>query len=169
MWNGDMEKSTDSKGLTYTSAPLNADVLVTGIPVMHLWTSSTYTDGYFFAFLEEVDGRTNVSHYITNGAIKASNRALSTQSPWTDLGMPYHRGYDVDAQPLTPGQPVELVFDFYPTSYIFRAGNRIRITITGSFQGNYAGMMETPPPTISVYRDTSRASYIDLPVIPAGK
>ena len=168
-WNGDMEKSTDSKGLTYTSAPLTSDVLITGIPVVHLWASSTSTDGYFFTFIEEIDAKTNVSHYVTNGMIKASNRALSTQFPWTDLGMPYHRGYDVDAQPLTPGQPVELVFDSYPISYIFRAGNRIRITITGSFQVNYAGMIETPPPTVSIYHDVTHASYIDLPVIPSGK
>jgi len=169
VWNGDMEKSTDSKGLTYTTSPLDKDVRITGVPVVHLWASSTATDGYFFAFLEEVDGKTGVSHYVTNGMIKASNRALSTQFPWTDLGMPYHRGYDVDSKPLTPGEPVELVFDSYPTSYIFRAGNCIRITITGSFQGNYAGMIEDPPPTLNIYRDATHASYLELPVIPAGK
>jgi putative CocE/NonD family hydrolase len=168
-WNGDMEKSTDSKGITYTSAPLTADMQVTGTPVIHLWAASTSSDGYFFAFLEEVDGRTNQSHYVTNGMIKASNRALSQQSPWTDLGMPYHRGYDIDAQPLTPGQPVELVFDTYPTSYVFRAGNRVRLTITGTFQSTYAVPKEDPAPVISVFRDTLRASYVELPVIPARK
>lgn len=165
-WNGDMEKSTDLKGLTYTTAPLTADMQITGIPVIHLWASSTSTDAYFFAFIEEVDGKTNRSRYVTNGMIKASNRAISVQSPWTELGMPYHRGYDVDSQPLTPGEPVELVFDTYPTSYVFRAGNRIRITITGAFQSTYRVTPVVPAPTLSIYRDVSRASYVELPVIP---
>lgn len=168
-WDGDMEKSLDSKGLTYTSLPLNSDSEITGIPVLHLWASSTSTDGYFFAFLEEVDGKTKVSHYVADGMMRASHRALSEKSPWTDLGMAYHRCYDIDNQPLTPGQPAELVFDLYPTSYIFRRGNRIRITITGSLQSNYAGMIEAPPPRISIFHDTDRASYLDLPVIEESK
>jgi len=96
---------------------------------------------------------------VTNGMINGSNRAISVQSPWTDIGMPYHRGYDIDAQPLNPGQPVELVFDTYPTSYIFRAGNRIRVTITGAFQSTYAAPKEDPPPVISIYRDSERPSF----------
>jgi putative CocE/NonD family hydrolase len=168
-WEGNMEKSTDAKGLTYTSAPVNANLRMTGIPVLHLWIASSATDGYFFAFLEEVDGQTNVSHYITNGAIKASCGDISVKFPWTELGIPYHRCYDVDARPLTPYQPVELIFDFYPTSYIFRRGNRIRITVTGSLQSNFAGMREDPPPRISVYRDATRPSYLDLPLITAAE
>jgi putative CocE/NonD family hydrolase len=165
-WDGDMEKSTDSKGITFTSDSLKANLRITGFPVIHLWISSTSKDCYFFAFLEEIDKTTNVSHYITNGMIKASYRALSTKLPWTELGMAYHRCYDVDSQPLTPGEPAELVFDFYPTSYIFRQGNRIRVTIICSLQSTYAGMMENPPPRISILRDSAHASYIELPVIP---
>jgi uncharacterized protein len=165
LWDGDMEQCTDSKGLTYTSPPLKTDLRITGTPVLHLWASSSSTDGYFFAFLEEVDGKTNKSHYITTGMIRAACRALSDQFPWTDLGMPYHRCYDVDNQPLVPGQTAELVFAFYPTSYIFRRGNRIRVTVTGSLQSNYAGMIENPPPEISIYHSAANASYIDLPVI----
>jgi putative CocE/NonD family hydrolase len=168
-WNGDMEKCVDAKGLTYTSLPLASDTEVTGIPVVHLWASSTSTDGYFFAFLEEVDGRTNISHYVTNGMIKAACRALSRKSPWTELGMAYHRCYDIDYQPLTPGQPVELVFDFYPISYIFRKGNRIRLTVTGSLQSDYAGFIEDPPPRITIYHSASRMSYLELPEIPVTK
>jgi putative CocE/NonD family hydrolase len=168
-WEGDMEKSTDAKGLTYTSAPLSANLKTTGTPVLHLFASSSATDGYFFAFLEEVEDQAGVSHYVTNGAIKASCGDISIKFPWTDLGIPYHRCYDVDAQPLTPYQPVELILDFYPTSYIFRRGNRIRVTITGSLQSNFARMREEPPPQISIYRDAAHSSYIDLPLIPTAK
>jgi putative CocE/NonD family hydrolase len=164
-WSGDMEKSTDSKGLTYTSSPLAADMQITGIPVIRLWASSTSTDAYFFAFIEEID-KTNRSKYVTNGMIRASNRAVSKQSPWTDLGMVYHRSYDIDAQPLTPGEPVELAFDVYPTSYVFKAGNRIRVTITGAFQSTYAVPKEEPAPVMGIYRDSAHPSHMELPVIP---
>ncbi len=168
VWNGDMEQSTDKKGLTYTTAPLNSDMLITGTPVVHLWASASVSDHYFFAFIEDV-GPDGKSHYVTNGMIKASNRAESTQFPWTDLGMPYHRGYDVDSQPLIPDQAVELNFDTYPTSYVFKAGNQIRITITGAFQSTYAVTPLDPAPTLSIYRDSTHASYLELPVIPASK
>jgi putative CocE/NonD family hydrolase len=165
-WDGDLEKSLDSKGVTFTSAPIKESILITGIPAVHLWASSTSTNGYFFAFLEEVDGKTNVSHYVTNGMINASCRALSIKDPWSKLGIPYHRCYDVDAQPLVPDEPAELIFDMYPISYMFRRGNRIRVTLTCSLQSVYSGMMENPPPQISVYRETGHLSYIELPVIP---
>jgi putative CocE/NonD family hydrolase len=165
-WNGDMEKSTGSKGLTYTSTRLTSNLQITGIPVLHLWVSSSSADGYFFAFLEEVDSRTNISKYVSNGMIKASFRNLSTQFPWADLGIPYHRCFAEDSQPLERNRPEELVFDFYPTSYIFQRGNRIRVTITGSLQSNYSGMAEDPPPLVVVYRDLNHPSYIELPVTP---
>ena len=165
-WDGDMTEGTDRKGLTYTSERLSADTEVTGHPLVHLWVSSTSKDGDFHVFLEEVDGETNISRFVTNGMIRASNRALSTRSPWTELGLPYHRCWDVDAKPTTPGDIVELAFDLYPISYVFRRGNRIRVTITGANAPIYAGIVEDPPPTVSIYRDAARASCIVLPVIP---
>jgi uncharacterized protein len=165
LWQEGVEKNLDAKGLTFTSEPLQADQVITGIPVVHLWISSNTADGYFFAFLEEVDGKTNISSFITNGMIKASTRALSTRYPWTDLGIPYHRSYDIDSQPLVPGEPAELVFDLYPISFNFRKGNRIRVTITCSLQALYSGMIENPPPQIKVYRSDKQMSYIELPVI----
>jgi len=164
-WDGDMEKGTDSKGLTYTCPPLEEDIEMTGHPVVHLWISSTSKDGYFFVFLEEVDGKTNVSRYVTNGMIRASMRALHRQSPWTEMGIPYHRCYDIDYKPLQPGEIVELAFDLYPISYVFRKGNRIRVTVTCAFQDLYKQIPEDPPPAVSVYRNSTYASYIELPLI----
>ena len=81
VWEGDMTGGTDSRGLTYTSGILSADIEVTGHPLVRLWVSSTSEDGDFHVFLEEVDGRTGKSLFVTNGMIRASNRALSVQSP----------------------------------------------------------------------------------------
>jgi putative CocE/NonD family hydrolase len=166
-WDGDMTEGTDRKGLTYTSDRLAADTEVTGHPVVHLWVSSTSQDGDFHVFLEEVDGEINKSRFVTNGMIRASNRALSTRSPWSDLGLPYHRCWDVDAKPITPGDIVELAFDLYPVSYVFRRGNRIRVTVTGANAPVYPGIKEDPAPKVTVYHFGAFNSYIELPIIPA--
>jgi uncharacterized protein len=153
----------DRKGLTYTTPPLAEALNVTGHPVAHLWVSSTADEGDFFVYLEEVDPQ-GMSHYVSEGAIKASHRALS-EPYYDDLGLPFHRSYAEDARPLDPGRPVELVFDLQPTSNLFDAGNRLRITVTGADADNATPASENPPPTIKVYREKKRASYVSLPVV----
>jgi uncharacterized protein len=161
---GDMAEN-DRKGLTYTTLPLAKDLVVTGHPVVHMWVSSTAEDGDFFVYLEEVD-RQGTSQYVTEGSIKASHRALG--EPYYDnLGLPFHRSYAADAQPLKPGRPVELVFDLQPTSNIFDAGNRLRITVVGADADNATPLTQDPPPTVKVYRNKRMASYVNLPVVGA--
>jgi putative CocE/NonD family hydrolase len=154
--------SNDAKGLTYTTLPLDADVEVTGHPIVHLWVTSTAQDGDFFAYLEEVD-QDGYSHYITEGTLRASHRALSS-APFDNLGLPYHRSFAEDVDPL-PDEPVELVFDLLPTSNVFDAGHRIRLTLTGADQDTALTPELSPPPTVSVYRNADHASYVTLPIV----
>jgi putative CocE/NonD family hydrolase len=162
--------TNDEKGLTYTTPPLDADIELTGHPVVHLWVSSTATDGDFFVYLEEVEelvGRTPIfrSNYITEGTLRASHRALSP-APYDNLDLPYHRSFAEDVAELPVGEPVELVFDLHPTSNIFDQGHRIRVTITNRDRDNMETQPQSPAPTVSVYRNADNASYIVLPVIP---
>lgn len=152
----------DERGLTYTSEALEEDLVLVGYPVVHLWLSSTHSDGDFFVYLEEVDGEGR-SHYVTEGALRASYRALS-KAPWNNFGLPFHRGHEEDLVPL-PDEPRELVFDLMGTALVIDAGHRIRLTITGADAANHALYPdpEAGAPTISVYRDSMYASYIELP------
>lgn len=161
---GDMTEN-DRKGLTYTTPPLAASLNVTGHPVVHLWVNSTAEDGDVFVFLEEVDAQ-GASHYVSEGAIKVSHRALN--EPYYDnLGLPFHRSHAEDARPAKPGKPVELVFDLQPTSNLFDAGNRVRITVVGADVDNALPASQDPPPTVTVYRGKKMASYVGLPVVGA--
>jgi putative CocE/NonD family hydrolase len=161
---GDMT-ANDEKALTFTTPVLSDNVEVTGHPVVHLWVTSTADDGDFFVYLSEVDDD-GYTHYITEGALRASHRALS-EAPYNDLGLPYHRSFEEDFQPLPAGEPVELVFDLLPLSNIFDAGHRIRVTIMGADADTFATPQLDPAPTVSIYLSASHASYIDLPIIPA--
>jgi putative CocE/NonD family hydrolase len=154
----------DEKALTYTTPPLPAEVEITGHPVVHLWVTSSAEDGDFFVYLEDVS-EARYSKYITEGNLRASHRALST-APIEYLGLPYHRSYAEDIADL-PDQPVELVFDLIPTSYIFDAGHRIRVTITCADKDTALTPQLDPPPTVHLYREADHASYIVLPIIPS--
>lgn len=161
--------ANDAKGLTWTTPPLPATVEVTGHPVVHLWVSSSAPDADVFVYLEEVDEQ-GKSQYVSEGMLRASNRAIADVADpgYNLLGLPYHRGNRADQRPMpagAPGEPVELVFDLYPTSNLFDAGHRIRVTLTGADKTNARTPEQDPPPRLTVYRQAGRASYVELPVI----
>lgn len=156
-------RENDEKALTYTTSPLAADLEVTGHPVVYLWISSTATDGDFFAYIEEVDA-SGVSHYVTEGAMRASHRALH-EPYYETFGLPFHRSHEEDVAAIVPGEPVELVFELQPTSNVFNMGNRIRITIACADKDNAQTPELSPPPIVTLYRNSEHASYILLPVI----
>ncbi len=152
----------DEKGLTYTTDALPDDVQAVGTPVIKMWVTSTYPDGNFIAYLEDID-EAGFSNYVTEGAIKASDRALS-DAPFDTLGAPWHRGYAEDQQNLPSGEPAELVFDMLPVSYIFQKGHHIRITVVGADQSTYPDAGLNPAPVVHVYRDLQKRSRLELPV-----
>jgi putative CocE/NonD family hydrolase len=157
--------ANDELTLTYTTNVLAEDVEVTGHPIVHLWVTSTADDGDFFVYMSEV-GENGYAHYLTEGSLRASHRALS-EAPYNYMGLPYHRSFADDLQPLPAGEPVELVFDLLPTSNIFDAGHRIRVTIMGADADTFATPQLDPAPTVSIYRNAEYGSYIELPIVPA--
>ena len=154
----------DSKWMTYTTAPLPSDIEVTGHPLVNLWVSINDTRGNVFAYLEDVgpDGTVKI---VTDGRLSMFQRALDT--PLYDfLGLPWHRGNTADITPMTPYEPTQLVFDMTPTSQLFKAGHRIRVSIAGADVREKDRYQTTPAPQLTIYRDKTHVSYISLPVIP---
>lgn len=150
-------------GVSISGAPLDRATQVTGHPVVDLWIRSTGSDANVFAYLEDVapDGTVQV---VTEGRLKASLRN-EAQAPWAlPADIPWHRAYKEDAAALVPGEAAKLSFDMMPTSWIFRPGHRIQITITGSDHRERARDLETPP-AISVLMDRAHPSSIALPVV----
>jgi putative CocE/NonD family hydrolase len=157
-------RSNDQKGLTYTTSPLDTDMDVTGHPVAHLWVTTDAPDLDAFVYLEEVDDG-GKSTYITQGNLRASHRKLG-QAPYHNLGLPYHSHYQSELESISAGKPVELVFSLLPTSYLFRAGHRIRITVTCADADNFDTPVLNPAPKIHLLRDTAHPSFVELPIIP---
>jgi uncharacterized protein len=127
-------------GAVFTGPPLRADTEVTGHPVADLWVSADREDANVFAYL-----RLNPPQ-------------------WKIVGLPWHRSYAEDAEPLAPGIPARLSFDLLPISYVFKQGHRLQVTITGS-DPRERDRLPGPPPTLTVHGSGPQASRITLPVV----
>jgi uncharacterized protein len=154
----------DSKSLTYTTPPLEQDLQITGHPVAHLWLTTSSPDLDVFVYLEEVaaNGKTT---YFTEGELRASHRKPG-QAPFNTFGLPYQTHLQTDQEPVPGGEPFEMVFSLLPTSTLFHAGSRIRVTVAFADAGNFNTPVLDPAPTLQLLREVDHPSYVELPVIP---
>lgn len=154
--------SRHAASVTYTAQALDQAVTVTGHPVIDIWISSTLEDANIFAYLEDIAPNGDVT-VVTEGRLKASLRK-EAQAPWKmPAGLPWHRAYAEDSQPLKPGEIVNLRFDLLPTSWVFKPGHRIQLSITGS---DYRERLREPASVeekITVYSGRKHPSKIYLP------
>ena len=150
------------KGLQFTTAPLQSDTRITGHPVLKLWLSSTYTDADVVARIDDIAPDGTATYRTVEGRLRASMREL-TDAPYNNLGLPYHPFTEASAQPLTPGVPAELEFDFYVISNVFKQGHQIRLTL--NFADQRATAKVDPAPDITIYYGGDMQSSLTLPVI----
>lgn len=123
-------------GLTFLTAPLPADTEITGPIAARLQVSSTTADADLFLVvrvfapdLKEVTfvGAIDPHTPVAQGWLRASQRKLDPElsRPWR----PYH-SHDA-VQPLTPGEPVSLDIEIWPTSIVVPAGHRVGLSVRG--------------------------------------
>lgn len=101
--------------LVYTSAPLEADLEVTGHPTVVLHGSSDCIDTDWHVSLCDVlpSGR---SDELTHGCLRAAYRA----------------GLDAQPTPLEPGRVYEFRLEMMATSNVFLAGHRVRLCVASA-------------------------------------
>lgn len=161
----DDRRAEDEKLLHYTSAPLNADLEVTGSPIVFLQVVSTHPDGAFHVYLEDVapDGRVT---YLTEGLLRAIHRKIGDPktSPYVPLGV-YHSLRKVDVQPLVPGEVAEISITLYPISVLIFAGHCIRLAIAGHDAALKTRYPSEGIPELRFQRNSAQGSYLQLPVM----
>ncbi|MGE5792151.1 MAG: CocE/NonD family hydrolase [Bacteroidota bacterium] len=123
-------------GLTFLSPPFEHETEITGPLAARLTVSSTTRDADLFlvfrvftADLREVTfmGAIDPHTPIAQGWLRASHRKLDPKLS-TEY-RPYHT-HD-EPQPLTPGEPVALDVELWPTSVVVPAGHRIALSVRG--------------------------------------
>ncbi|AEK39978.1 CocE/NonD family hydrolase [Amycolatopsis mediterranei] len=133
--------------LLYTTDPLADDLEVTGRVRAHLTAATDAPTTDWVVRLCDVDTR-GVSRNVVDGIVRAV---------------------------ATPGEFTEQVVDLWSTSYVFRAGHRIRVHVTSSNFPRWDRNLNTGEPLGTQSRparqviahDASRLSRVVLPVVPA--
>ena len=125
-------RTWEASGITYTSEPLEQDLKLTGPVVANVWAELTSKDATLVSVLSDV-APSGESNQITAGFLLASQRAVdparSTYDRNGTLIRPFHPFTRASQQPVTPNDPALYQIEIYPTSAIFRKGDRIRLTI----------------------------------------
>lgn len=157
----------DRRLLCYTTPPLDADLEITGHPIVELNLASTHTDGAVFIYLEDV-GPNGVVRYVTEGQLRLLHRKVSNKQPpyWT--AGPYHSFCQSDALPMRPGESAQVTFSLMPVSVLLRAGHRLRVALAGADADTFARVPPTGDPVFTVHRGGKTGSRILLPVIDRG-
>ncbi len=154
----------DKKLLVYTSEPLEADLEITGTPVLTVEMSSTTSDGALHAYLEDISPEGKVT-YVDEGLLRVVDRKEVDPKVliYEPLG-PAHSFLRKDAEPLIPGEAARIRFALYPTSVLLRKGHRIRVALAGADAGIFQRYPTDGTPIWTIYREAQQASFIDLPV-----
>jgi uncharacterized protein len=145
---------TTGDGLTFRTQPLKKNVEITGPVAAKLWVSSDTIDADLFLVLRVFDpagkevvfiGSNDPRVPVGLGWLRASHRKLDPQRTRPDR--PWHT-HD-EEWPLTPGEPVELDIEIWPTSIVVPTGYRIALTVRGKdyeYDGSDAGLANAPYP-----------------------
>jgi putative CocE/NonD family hydrolase len=146
--------------LVYTTPPLQQDLEVTGPVILHLFASTDRTDTDFTGKLVDVYPN-GYAKILLEGIIRGRHaESFRTQKL------------------LTPGKVYDFYVDLWSTSNTFLKGHSIRLEVsssnfpkydrnpnTGHAFGADAEMLVAQQ---TAFHDPTRASYLLLPVIPAG-
>lgn len=190
------DEGGSSRRVTFLSPPLQEDLQVAGPVTAHLWVSSSTRDVDITVELRDFDPRGVETRFpyviagmrdepVTRGWLRASHRALDPER--TLPHRPWHLHAHNDW--LTPGEPVALDVELWPTSMVFKAGHRIGLTVhCGPYRRRgevyfHGRILPFLPPvtlrasnyqaispeagTTRIHTGGERQSWLELPVIPA--
>jgi uncharacterized protein len=188
---------TAGDGVTFLTPPMTADLEITGPVAAKLFVSSDTRDADLFLVLRVFDpagkevvfiGSNDPRTPVGLGWLRASHRKLDPQCT-----LPYRPWHTHDEeQPLTPGVPVELDIEIWPTCIVVPPGYRIGLTVRGKdyeYDGTDAALPHATyamkgvgpfthtdprdrPPAIfggvnTLHFGEVQAPYLLLPVIPS--
>ncbi len=184
-------------GLEFWTPPLDRELEITGPAAARLTVASSTRDADIFLTLRVTDpeGRdvTFISGQDPHGCVGFGWLRASHRKTDPERSRPYRPWHAHDEeQPLTPGEPVGLDIEIWPTSIVIPAGYRLGVTVQGhdfelpgdgpwptafgvTMRGHGIFVHDEPadrPPEIfagvtSLISGGSRPSYLLLPVIPS--
>ena len=153
----------DTRSILFTSAPLAADMEVTGHPLVELFIKSSKPDGSVFVYLEDVNAE-NKAWLVTDGQLRFVHRLTHPNAVHYNDCVPQLSYTRADARPMDTTKPEKLTFDLLPISYLFKKGHRIRVRLAGTDVHNFK-MLWPEGGSMEVFHDSNHASRVVLPVV----
>jgi predicted acyl esterase len=136
---------------------------MTGHGIADLWIESSEPDAALFLYLSEVEADGSI-RYVTEGLLRALHRKESPAPERYRTTWPFRSFHRSDAAPLVPGQAERIRIPLLPTSWVFRTGSRIRLSIAGADADHCAQVPHGRPPRLTLLRGGDRASALELPM-----
>jgi predicted acyl esterase len=175
-WSWNWTEPTATNDVSYVSAPLASNTTAIGGGAVHLWVKSSTPDVDLQATVSEVRPDGNET-FVQNGWIRASERKLATssdnmfkQAP-TAL-QPIPTFLESDLTPMPANEFVPVVIPLYFEGHAYRAGSRIRVTVSApnGTQPVWSFGQTQPSGTTateSIAFSPSMPSSLTLPVVPS--
>ncbi|MGH8980038.1 MAG: CocE/NonD family hydrolase [Acidimicrobiales bacterium] len=133
-WQWNWEQGPKGTAVSWVSAPLAHDTTVIGSGAVYVWVKSSTPDVDLQATVSEVRPDGNET-FVQDGWLRASERKLSTgtqnelDQPSTLLEpVPSYAASDV--APVPSNRFVRVAIPLYYEGHVYRAGSRIRLTIS---------------------------------------
>ena len=176
-WSWNWEQNPAGTAVSYVSAPLSTNTVVIGSGAVDLWVRSSTPNVDLQATISEVRPDGNET-FVQNGWIRASERALATGrdnmfKQRSTILDPIPAFTAAAAAPMPSGQFVKVVIPLYYEGHAYRAGSRLRVTISApnGTQPVWAFAQTVPAgtATVSVASSRSMPSSLVLPVVPGVK
>jgi len=172
------ERGAAERDVTFSTAPFAHDTEVTGPVKLRLWVSSSSDDADLFAVIRNIapdgaevtypgpmpEGPRIAAAY---GWLRASHRKLDPAR--STAYRPFHTHDEI--RKLTPGEPVPLEIEIWPTSVVFARGHRLVLEV-GSHDDPRSTFQHSDPRdrvqegTNTVHAGGRFDSQLLLPIIP---
>jgi hypothetical protein len=173
-WQWNWVQNPAGTAVSYVSAPLSANTTVIGAGAIHAWVRSSTPNVDLQAAISEVRPDGNET-FVQNGWLRADERKLDTTSDnlvdqKSTLLEPVLSMRPSDVTPMPKGRFVEVVIPLYYEGHVYRAGSRIRVTLSApnGTQPIWAFSQTVPKGTANVAVEFSKKmpSSVILPVVP---
>jgi putative CocE/NonD family hydrolase len=157
-------KNEDKRNICFETVPLADNWTVSGNPAVKIYLKPNGEDCSLFAYLEDVAPNGSVN-YVTEGEILCGNNLSEMFKPKYKTLTPMRSFRKADYKPFAAGEVREVSIEMYPTSYQFKKGHRIRLSIAGRDKDHF----ETPAfarmgDQFEIVCGANHASQISLPV-----
>src|SRR5262249_54027055 len=154
---------------SYITSPLGSDTAIIGQGAVHAWVRASVPDVDLQVTVSEVrpDGKET---YVQSGYLRASMRRLDPRkSTLLEPGLSLRRD---DIRKLPKGRVAKLIVPLYYEGHMYRAGSRIRVTVSARGGDQPVWAFAEPVPqhdaNLTVAFSHKRPSRLILPLVPGG-